>query len=346
MKNKLSVLLTGASGAIGLEVLKQLYTSGSFDITVFDLKTSQSVKIFYPFRNDVHIIYGDISNEKDVNQACVGQDIVIHLAALIPPIADEQPALAYKINVVGTENLIKALEQDSPNAFLLYSSSISVYGDRVKNPNIKVTDPLTPSDGDEYALTKIAAEKLIQNSKLNWSIFRLCAIMGKHKISKLMFHQPLNTSLEIATLEDTARAFVNAIQKRDELSKKIFNLGGGEKCRSTYENFLERSFEIAGLGKLDFPPKSFADKNFHCGYYVDGDDLERILHFQNDTMDSYFEKEKMKISPIKKLFTSINRHSIKYFLKMKSEPLKAFKNNVVKTIKHYFNNNNSNNKNI
>lgn len=346
MKKNLSVLLTGASGAIGLEVLKQLCSSKNFNITIFDLKTSQSVKLLSPFKDDVNIIYGDISNVNDINQACDKQDIVIHLAALIPPLADEQPALAYKINVVGTENLIKSLEQFSPKAFLLYSSSISVYGDRIHNPNISVTDPLTPSDGDEYAMTKIAAEKLIQKSKLKWSIFRLCAIMGKHKISKLMFHQPLNTSLEIATLEDTARAFVNAIHKKDELIGKIFNLGGGEKCRSSYKEFLERSFLIAGLGKLDFPPKSFADKNFHCGYYQDGDDLERILHFQRDTMETYFEKEKKKILPIKKLLTSINRQSIKYFLQKKSEPLKAFKNNIIKTVKHFFNNNNSNNKNI
>lgn len=70
MKNNLSVLLTGASGAIGLEVLKQLYSTKNFDITVFDLKTSQSVKSLSPFRGKVKIIYGEISNEEGVNQVC------------------------------------------------------------------------------------------------------------------------------------------------------------------------------------------------------------------------------------------------------------------------------------
>lgn len=36
---------------------------------------------------------------------------MIHLAALIPPVADEQPELGYKVNVLGTENVIKALEE-------------------------------------------------------------------------------------------------------------------------------------------------------------------------------------------------------------------------------------------
>lgn len=337
MKKKLSVLLTGASGAVGLEVLRQLCLAKKFDTTVFDIKTPQSVKTLSRYKKEVEIIFGDISIAEDINKVCVGKDVVIHLAALIPPVADEKPELAHKVNVVGTENLIRALEQFSPNTFLLYSSSISVYGDRIKNPLIKVTDILNPSERDEYALTKIAAEKLIQESQLNWSIFRLCAIMGNHKVSKLMFHQPLNTSLEIATLEDTGRAFVNAIEKRNELSKKIFNLGGGAKCRSTYKEFLERSFDIAGLGKLDFPPKSFADKNFHCGFYHDGDDLEQIIHFQKDTLESYFEKEKKKVPPIKRFFTFIYRHSIKYFLKIKSEPLQAFKRKIKKAVQFFFN---------
>jgi nucleoside-diphosphate-sugar epimerase len=138
--------------------------------------------------------------------------------------------------------LIRGLERFSPKAFLLYSSSISVYGDRLKDPNIYKTDPLLPSLGDEYAKTKIAAEDIIQSSRLKWSIFRLTAIMGGHKISKLMFHMPLATKMEICTPADTARAFVNAIEHRNKIEGKIFNLGGGESCRCTYLEFLDRSF--------------------------------------------------------------------------------------------------------
>ena len=40
-------------------------------------------------------------------------------------------------------------------SFFVYSSSISVYGDRLQNPNIKVTDSLLPSQGDEYAAVRL-----------------------------------------------------------------------------------------------------------------------------------------------------------------------------------------------
>jgi len=336
MNPKLSVLLTGAAGSVGIGVRRQLHLSGKYRVTAFEIRTRDAVRALWPFRNEVEVIHGDITNAQDIESACKEKDVVIHLAALIPPAADEKPELAYQVNVGGTENLIRALEEHSPKAFLLYSSSVSIYGDRVAEPNIRVSDPAKPSARDEYALTKIAAEELIQKSKLSWSIFRLGAVMGRHKITKLMFHQPLNTSFELVTREDTARAFVNAIEKRDQLSGRIFNLGGGEKCRSSYEEFLERSFEIAGLGKLDFAPKSFAEKNFHCAYYADGDELENILHFRRDTLDSYFQREREKTSAARKVITSILRKPIKYFMQRSSEPLRAFRTKDVKESQHYF----------
>lgn len=338
MNKTKNILLTGASGAVGYEVLKLLSSSqDNFKVTLFDIKSNNSKHKFNKLPNNFEVVYGDISNNKDVEKISKNKDIVIHLAAIIPPLADEKPELSYKVNTLGTRNLIENLEKNSPACFFLYSSSISVYGDRLNNPLINVGDPLTPSAKDEYAITKIEAEKIIQKSKLDWSIFRLCAIMGNHKISKLMFHQPLNTSLEIATPIDTARAFVNAIEKQPQLSKIIFNLGGGRECRSTYNEFLSKSFKIYGLGKLNFLPNTFAERNFHCGFYEDGDDLNNILNFRKDTFESYYLKEAQKLTSIKKWFISILRNPIKKYLQNRSEPYNAVKNNDLKLILHFFN---------
>ena len=333
---KKSILLTGASGTVGIEVLKQLLENRNFDITVFDKKTKLSVKKLNPFKNKVELVYGDICNKADLEKIGYNKEFIIHLAAIIPPIADDFPALAQKVNTEGTRNLVQVLEQHSPNCFFIYSSSISVYGDRLQNPYISVGDPLKPSIGDEYALTKIASEEILQKSKLDWTIFRLAAIMGGHKMSKLMFHQPLSTSLEIATPQDTARAFVKAIEKQKELSKKIFNLGGGDTCRIDYAGFLKRSFNIFGLGELNFPHKAFAEKNFHCGFYQDGDKLEEILHFRNHSLEDYFEMEEMKVSSLEKFGASLLKGPIKKYLLKQSEPLEAFKKNNEKLKKQFF----------
>ena len=134
---------------------------------------------------------------------------------------DEKPTLAHQVNVVGTQNLLQSLEKHSPQAFFFYSSSVSVYGDRLDDYLIKTTDSLRASEGDKYAETKIETEQLIPASQLDWSIFRLSVIMGinNHKMSGLIFHVPLATKMEITTPLDTASAFVNGVSKQEELNK-------------------------------------------------------------------------------------------------------------------------------
>ena len=337
MTIKTRVLLTGASGTVGFEILKQLHTlRDKFDITIFDLENSKTRKKFAKFKNDIKIQYGDISKSENIAKVCYNKDFVIHIAALIPPVADDEPELAHRINTIGTANLVKNLEEKSPNAFFVYSSSISVYGDRLIDPEIYITDPLLPSVGDEYAVTKIAAEEIIKSSKLQWSIFRLTAIMGGHKISKLMFHMPLNTCMEICSPADTARAFVNAFEHKEKISGKLFNLGGGKDCRCTYLEFLTKSFEIFGLGEVNFPDKTFAEHNFHCGNYADGDDLENILKFRKDNLKSYFKHEKSKVTNIQRAITKCIKSIIKNRLIKQSEPLEAIYKGDVKMLDRFF----------
>lgn len=333
-----SVLITGSTGAVGKDVLKQLYSIQSpSSITVFVRESSKTKKILKKYPG-INVFYGSISNYEDVEKACHNKDYVIHLAAIIPPLADEKVEYTTKVNVEGTRNIVKALEKHSPDAFLLYSSSVACYGDRLKNPDIYTTDPLIPSVGDEYAVTKIAAEKIIRESNLAWSIFRLSAIMGigNHKVSKLMFHMPLETMMEICTVEDTARAFVNSIGKKEALNHQIFNLGGGEKCRILFHDFLKRAFDAYGMGAVDFPKNTFAKINFHCGNYADGDLLENILHFRKDDLESYFEKFANAVPRIQKFFTKLVNKPVKMVLARTSEPLEAIKKNDKAMIERFF----------
>ena len=320
-----TVLITGATGAVGREVLDQLYQiHPSKKITVLVRSSRKATKITSKYKG-INVIYGDITNPSDVEKACVGIDRVIHLAAIIPPLADEHVELTEKVNIEGTRNVVKALEKHSPEAFLFYSSSVATYGDRNKNPDIRTTDPLIPSVGDEYAVTKIAAEKIIRESKLNWTIYRLSAIMGvgNHKVSKLMFHMPLDTIMEICTVKDTARAFVNSIGKEEIVNQRTFNLGGGEQCRILYKDFIARAFSAYGMGKPNFPDYAFAEINFHCGNYVDGNELEDVLKFRSDNLDSYFKMLEDSVPGIQRFFTKLVNVPVKKVLLRTSEPYYA-----------------------
>lgn len=330
------ILLTGASGTVGQEVLNQLTQKPSTEITVFDIANSRSKKLFEKYGERIRVIYGDISNQEEVAQIPEAFDTVIHLAAIIPPLADQFPELTRKVNVSGTKHLIEHIQKTSPNAFFLYSSSVSVYGDRVETPFIHVNDSLKISEGDVYGQTKLDAETIVRSSSIDWSVFRLAAIMKNHKISKLMFHMPLDTMLEICTPEDTAAAFVKATDARSLLKGKIFNLGGGEKCCISYRNFLERSFHVFGLGRLNFPAHAFAEKNFHCGMMADGSVLEDLLHFRHDDIETYFRSTAKTVSPVLKILAIVFRPLVKWYLLLQSEPYKAHMTKNAKQIRHFF----------
>ncbi|WP_329903779.1 NAD(P)-dependent oxidoreductase [Porphyromonas pogonae] len=338
-KIKSTVLVTGASGTVGREVIDQLVKLNKlYDVRVFDVKNAKSMRLFDRYRGKIKVYYGDITKPEDLDEPTQNVEYVIHLAAIIPPLAYNKPELTTKVNVEGTKNLLEALETNSPKCFFALSSSVAVYGDRMSNPYIRVTDKIQPSYGDNYGETKVQMENLVQQSKLDWTIFRLSAIMGadNHKITPLMFYMPLDTPVEITTPEDTARAFVRACMHREELNKTVFNLGGGELCRTSYRRLLQRNFHIFGLGKLDFPLGAFAIRNYHCGYYADGDNLEDILHFRKDTLGDYYHKVEKNASWFKKLGALTFSDLIKKVLLQKSEPYVAFKQGDAIKMKKFF----------
>ncbi|MEZ4936735.1 MAG: NAD(P)-dependent oxidoreductase [Crocinitomicaceae bacterium] len=310
------------------------------EVHVFDTPSRKAKSTFEKYKDQITVHYGDLRNIQQVDEVCKNIDAVIHLAAIIPPLADEKPDFAESVNVGGTKNLITSLEKNSPNAFFVYSSSVSVYGCRVDQPEIKVEDQLQASPRDEYGKTKIEAENLVKNSNLSWTIFRLTAIMGvgNHKVTGLLFEMPLNTKVEICTPQDTGRAFANAIEKRDLLNHNIFNLGGGAKCRIEYKDFLSKNFELFGLGKVNFPQYSFAEQNFHCGNYADGDQLESILNFRKLDLNDYFEMVEKSVPKAQKVMTSMVKYPVKKYLLSLSKPYKAFKSKNQQDLAYYFKN--------
>ncbi|MDD3821733.1 MAG: NAD-dependent epimerase/dehydratase family protein [Bacilli bacterium] len=331
----MKILLTGAAGTVGHHVLKQLLDH-NYQVTVIELKTKKNLKALKPYHQQITLIWGNITDSDLLNKIIKDQDVVIHLAGLIPPYADSWPELTRQVNYFGTKNIVSAITKYNPTCFLMFSSSISVYGDRLNNYQIKVGDKLKNSDGDYYALVKIQTEDMIKKSNINHTIFRLTAIMDKPQIDPLMFHMPLDTKLEIATARDTARAFVNGIKHKGILNKNIYNLGGGKKCRTTYREFLKTCFKIYGLNYNYLDESAFADKNFHCGYYIDGHILNDIVNFQEDTLDSYYQYLSDNTSVIKKNLTKALSYFIMWRLNSSSEPKYALQTNNKVLIKRFF----------
>jgi nucleoside-diphosphate-sugar epimerase len=285
------ILLTGAFGNVGESTLIHLIEKG-YTVRIFDLDTDENRKKAQKYQDHIEVMWGDIRNIKDVKKAVKDIDVVIHVAAVIPPLADKNPELARAVNVEGTKNIVKALH---PETRLIYTSSVSVYGDRVDNPFITVDDPVHPNEEDEYAKTKVAAEKIVMNSGVLWVIFRLTYIVSPEKLEMdpLMFHMPLNTCIEVCHTQDTGKALANAVGN-DMVWGKIFHIAGGEKCRTTYREYLNRMMDIFGLGENWLPEEAFSTGKFHCGY-MDTAESQELLQYQEHTIEDYYTEVKNQV---------------------------------------------------
>ncbi|MEG1892726.1 MAG: polysaccharide biosynthesis protein, partial [Bacilli bacterium] len=96
----MKILLTGAGGSIGFETLKQFMETDN-EITVLDLDTRKNRKRLSKYSNNATIIYGSINDTLLIDKIVPLQDIIIHLAAVIPPLADRNPELTRKVNFYG-----------------------------------------------------------------------------------------------------------------------------------------------------------------------------------------------------------------------------------------------------
>lgn len=336
--NMKKILLTGASGSVGFQVFQELLRrQDRYCLRILCLNTFLEKKVFNPYQDEVEVFWGDIRNPDDVNKAVQGVDVILHIAGIIPPAADQHPELARAVNVNGTKNVVDASSMQNNPPKIIFTSSISVYGDRLVNPEIIVGDPLNPSKGDEYARTKIDAENIIRNSGLQWTIFRLCGILvNKLRIQPLMFHMPLETALEWCHDVDAAYALVQGIEN-DSIIGRTFNLGGGEACRTKARDFLRQMFPLWGLELNLLPDYAFATRNFHSGFYMDGDELDNLLHFRRKTLQDYLDAMRVRISPIqRRLVQTLPKSIVRAWMLKMSDPLKAIRENNEELVNRFY----------
>lgn len=127
-----SWLVTGALGCIGAWIVRTLAREG-VPVATFDLgdDPSRLRLIMEPDELDrVSLVRGDVTDLGALCRALDDHEVthVVHLAALLIPLARADPARGALVNVVGTTNVFEAVKQRSPRIRgLAYASSAAVY---------------------------------------------------------------------------------------------------------------------------------------------------------------------------------------------------------------------------
>ncbi len=306
--NRQRVFLTGATGGMGFIGLNELLKDTDLqDITILVLDTEKDRRKLkgYENREGLTIHWGDLTNYNDVYECVKNADIILHVAAFVSPAADYHPELAMRINYGSMRNILQAIaEQERMEQVRLVSiGTVAETGDRM--PPIhwgRVGDPIKPSIFDYYAVSKIAAERLMIEAGLtHWVSLRQTGIIGP-AMSKIMdaiiFHNCLDNVLEYVSDRDSGILLRNLCRKHytGELPRDfwghIYNIGGGESCRVDTYSMFKQLYEALGFTNLKYiiNPKWYATRNFHGQYYLDSDKLEEYLNFRHDSMQYFYEE--------------------------------------------------------
>jgi uncharacterized protein YbjT (DUF2867 family) len=149
------ILLTGATGVVGTELLGQLIASGHEVRALV-----RDPRRLGPLRVSVQLALVDLADPHGLRHAVRGCDTVIHLAAAI---RDQPPRRVEEINGLGTLRLLQAAERAGTERFLFFSALGA-----------------TPFQRTRFFRSKALAERAVLNADLDGTVFAPSIIYDPH----------------------------------------------------------------------------------------------------------------------------------------------------------------------
>ncbi|MFC2045224.1 SDR family oxidoreductase [Chloroflexota bacterium] len=156
------IIVTGATGHIGNVLVRELIAHGE-TVRALVLPSDDTGSLF---GLNVEIVYGDITNLRNLESAFKGADLVFHLAGIVT-IMPGMKNILDRVNVGGVRNVIKACRATNIRR-LIYTSSIHAIAEPPHGTIIDETQPFDPARvlGD-YARSKAQATLLILDEARN-----------------------------------------------------------------------------------------------------------------------------------------------------------------------------------
>ncbi len=271
------VLVTGATGNIGQSAVQALVAQGH---QVRALIADNPRALHPVFKSQlVERFAGDIRDAARVQEAVLGQDAIVHLAYIIPPLSDENPKLARAVNLDGTRNLLDAARRQAAPPRFLFSSTLDLFGRTMDQPPPRrLSDPVQATD--LYTEHKLQCERWIQESGLDWCVFRFSdvPVIGFRAPHPIMYEIPLDQRLETLHTLDAGLAIANALER--DVWGRVWLIGGGEACQLTYRQFLFGLLAVMGIGEL--PEAAFTTRPYVTDW-LDTSESEALLRYQRHT---------------------------------------------------------------
>ncbi|MEU1955640.1 NAD(P)-dependent oxidoreductase [Nocardia rhamnosiphila] len=258
------VLVTGAFGQVGKRVTEILLSRGR-TVVATDLRTGTVQATAEKIAGASHpgtlrTTFADLLDHDAVDAlfAEYRPGAIVHLAAMFSPASYRNPQLARRINVSGTENLVRGAATLPSAPLLLFASSAAVYGSRNPHRHPELITPDTPIDPiDQYGEDKALAEALITRSGLPHALLRLGGILSPDTTAGinadhlvLIRATPGDNRLHGVDARDVALAFANAVDRRGDVDGKVLLIAGNDSYRHTHREVEDTMFDAMGIGRL------------------------------------------------------------------------------------------------
>ena len=244
------VLITGAAGTVGRELVRQLHGMGLSELRLMDNNESETFFLMEDYRgtDNVHCFLGDVRDPDKVTALSEGVDIIIHAAAFKHVILSEyNPFDVVQTNIIGVENVIKAAEaNDVPH--VLFTSS-----DKAVNPtNVMGTSKLM----GERLIT--AANTVRIGKKTIFTSTRFGNVIGSRGSVVPLFLQQIKRGGPITLTDERMTRFIMTISEAARLVLRSLTLARGGEVFVT-KMPVARIIDLAGAmielrgggGKID-----------------------------------------------------------------------------------------------
>jgi len=236
------VCIIGGSGFVGSAIALQAVRAGH-QVRVACRHPERARELLV---EGVSLVKADVVDGSGLDEAVTDVDCVIYLVGLL---FEKGRQTFDEAHVGGVRRVLDACKRAGVKQYL-HMSALGA-GD--------VTD-------SRYAETKAAAEALVRDSGLNWSIFRPSIIYGLHddffnKFKAMTALLPVlpvisgNTYFQPVWVEDVARAFVVSIGNA-HVHNQSYKLGGPESY--TFRELLELLLHVLDRKRLLIPVPGIA----------------------------------------------------------------------------------------
>lgn len=274
-----SLMITGGAGSVGKE-LAILMAQKGYQVTAFDIpQANYSGLDTY----GIKAIKGDITDPASVREAVGNVDIILHLAALLPPVSERSREKTFAVNVQGTKNLVDAVVANGGRTRLIFSSTVATYGDSTQE--VPPIGPLTTQRPNTlYSESKVEAEKYMLQANIPYTILRVSGVVLAALMDPPGWPFTANQRVEFVYRGDVVRALAGAVEN-EESTNKILIVAGGKSWQMLGHEFAAKFLEV-----LDYPVEDaeYSEKPIYSDWY-DTEEAQRILNYQQTSFPQFIE---------------------------------------------------------